>query len=200
MKTPLCCWAAAALSFAIAASAAFAAFAAPSAPRVVATATQASGSSPSVTVTTTAPIIGGDVIVVIASGELNMRPWVVGNCTFCVSAAGQPGWPPELIGLDGAVGQASARTYVAWAAQDVAAGAQIRVDFGGAAGAKAVTVLAISGAENFRVLATGGSLQAQGTGTAIGWSCNASCSIAPNLMMLSASIVLILPRFGGHPC
>lgn len=164
--------------------------AAPSNPRIVGTATQASGSSASVTVTTSGAINGGDVIMIIAAGELNLRP-LIANCSFCVSNSGSYGQfgAVDSAGAFGEAGQARVRTLAATAAQDVSAGGQIRVDFGGPAGAKAVTVVAISGAEAYGLMPNGGSALASGTGTAIGWSCTASCSIAANLMMVNSSVI-----------
>lgn len=178
--------------------AATAAEAAPGNPRVVGTATQASGSSASVTVTTSAAINGGDVIMLIAAGELNMVPWRV-QCSCGVSSSGRPdtGNPAEEWRVhvpSGEIAQARARTWTTFASQDIAAGTTFTVDFGGTAGAKAVTMVAISGAEarglgvTYATGGTGGNL-ATGTGTAIGWTCTSNCSIAASLMMVNASVI-----------
>lgn len=186
-------WAAAALSFALAALAALPALAAPANPRVVGTATQASGISPSVTVTTSGAINGGDLIMVIVAGELNINTTALSQCDFCVTNTGQHR-AAELIGPWGQAAQARSRTFVAWAGQDVAAGGFIQISFGGAAGAKAVTVVAVSGADTYGVAPSGtnggyAAILAQGAGTSIGWACTTNCSIAASLMMVNASII-----------
>lgn len=164
--------------------------AAPSNPRVVGTATQVSGSSASVTVTTSGAINAGDVLMIVAASDLNANSFRM-VCKFCSSEVGQQGSVDADFAPSGSVGQARARTYVGWAPQDAAAGSTLSVEFAGAGGAKSVTVIAVSGGEKYGVQATNGSaaIQASGAGTAIGWTCATSCSVPGGLMMVSASVI-----------
>lgn len=190
MKSIFHRWAAGALSLAITALAALPALAAPANPRIVGTATLAAGSGDAVLVTTTGAINGGDAIVVIAASEANMRPLEVscGVCEIGVSTAPNDPWngpfPPS-----GKVSQAEARTFIAWAREDLPTGRQFQVRFAGKAGAKSVTIVAVSSAQLYGLTSNGSNYWGAGSGTAIGWSCTTNCTIAADLMMVNASVI-----------
>jgi hypothetical protein len=158
-------------------------------PRIVGAASQPSNTSAFVNVVTTAPINGGDVIMLIAASELNMRPTNVG-CSGVVTTDGRadPNQGSGRFtggGLVGDIAQMRSTMFLTYAGEDLPIGTTFSATFGGAAGAKAVTVVAISGASVYRVAPTLGVNSASGAGNAIGWT----CSVAANLMMVSASVV-----------
>lgn len=126
--------------------------------------------------------------MVIAASELNMSPVRVncGNCAFSYAwSSADNNW--TTVQPTGKAAQADARVFTAYASEDLPIGRQIQVEFGGGGGARAVTVLAISAA--VQMAAQPSAISGVGVGTAIGWSCTSTCTIAANLMMVSTSVI-----------
>lgn len=181
--------------------------AAPGSPVVVASSGQAANVSGSMDLTTTGAIDPGDLIVVLAASGANQTPTQV-SCVF----AGPPvtscstSWDGKAPGFEevrkagegmGVIWNGReavdnspirARSFYTYATNAIASGATIRVGFGGAVGAKAVTVVVIPGAEVSGLLINGGNSSGPAQSGAI--TSSSPMPVPASSLFLAASYVV----------
>ncbi|WP_296597535.1 hypothetical protein [Phenylobacterium sp.] len=176
--------------------------AAPGTPTVAGSAGQASATSETLSISTTTAINPGDLVVLAVVSASNQTP-IAADCLLSSSAGcglswdgkernlalagtGAPAWMATLNQSFGAMDNSPirARTWFGYATSNIPSGSTFRVNFGGAIGAKAATIIVIPGAETSAALSFGGTSGASGAITF-----GTTPVLAPSQLVLATSFI-----------